>query len=425
MKISKWLMLWLMVGLLGWQPLFAQTQPSSTISLWHPYSDTYQAELETLIARYNAENTDGITIQAVSFSNSGLLYDQIILQLTSNGQLPTIAMVWPHDAALFDLGGAATDLSMFEAAIADTWLPVDVGRDPITQKTIAIPHSAFGMVMAVNLDALAELGYVDLPATWADLQAAACALRENGGWSAGQFGVAWGLTGTLEAEMWLALNLDTDSSPFADGDYRLDTASLTESAIALKTMQTAGCAIFEADRAVALDTFASGRALFLLLPSSSLPILQSAIERNFSLPFAWGAFIPPMAEAMLIYTPSLMMFDTTPTANDAARGFVEWFLSPAINAQWAAASHTLPVNSNAPFITGLPQLQHIWEAVQSAPVVTLPTLAGYDVVRLEIRFALQRLLANSTQPNDELPTLNALANQITQDFYGFSENDTP
>lgn len=422
MKIFRWLQLLALIGLLNWQPLFAQTEPAPTITLWHPYSGPQQAELDMLVARYNADNSDRVAVSAISFANSGLLYDQIILQLTSAGQLPNLAMVWPHEAALFNLGGAAANLSLFSSLGMESWLPSEVGQDPISQQTIAIPHSAFGMIMAVNLDALAELGYADLPATWEELQAVACALRENGGWSGGQFGVAWGLTGTLEAESWLALNLNADNAPFVDGTYRLDTEALAESVTMLKAMQETGCAILELDRALALDTFASGRAVFLLLPSSSLSILQSAIERNFSQPFAWGAFVPPTAEAMLIYTPSFMMFDASPTANNAAWTFLEWFLSPDINTQWASATYTLPVNRTAALTSPLPQFQHIWEAVQTTPIIPLPTLAGYDVVRLEIRFALQRLLADITTLDNKLSTLDMLANHITQDFYGLSEN---
>ncbi len=421
MKRYSWLALaFIGLLLLGWRPLAAQNESVITVTLWHPYSGQQQTQLATLIARYNAENSDNVTVQTLIFNNSGLLYDQIILQLINPSSLPNLALIWPHDAALFDLNDNLADLAQFESPSIESWLPPQVGYDPIRQKQIALPHTAFGMVLAVNLDALAELGYSDLPTTWDDLQVAACALRENGGWSGGQFGTAWGFTATLEAETWLGLS--GEQSLFEDGRYLLDSPALYESAETLKAMQDTGCLILETDRASAYDTFASGRALFLLLPSSGLAVLQSAIQRSFVHPFAWGAFIPPTSPAVLVYTPVISMFDSNPTVNRAAWDFMTWFLSPAVNSEWASATNTFPIHATTMLSeNALSQAQQLWSTIQNHAVVPLPTLAGYDVVRLEIRFALQRLLAGTTPPTDEIPALETLANQITLNFYGLSE----
>lgn len=420
-KNSAIAVLILIVALSGWYPIHAQDGPSPVIRLWHPYTDEQQAQLDTLIAHYNAENTDSITIQATSFTDSGLLYDQIILQLTSTQQLPNLVMIWPHDAALFDLNNNLVDLDQYDLWHEDLLLPATTGRDPITQKHIAFPYAFFGTVLAVNQDALSELGYTALPSTWVELEDAACALRDKGGWSGGQFGVAWGLTGTLDAETILALSLLQTTPPFTAETYQFDTLTLYQSTSAIKSMYDKGCLILETDRATALDTFASGRALFLLLPSSAAPILQMAIERNFTQPFAWDVTIPPTADGMLIYTPSISMFNDNAADNAAAAAFLAWFLSPEINATWASSLNSFPIATTSEFQTDVIPQQRLWEQIQTTPLIPLPTLAGYDVVRIEIRFAFQRILANTTLVTDELPTLDTLANQITRDFYGLME----
>lgn len=404
------------------QAVIAQSVEPQLVTLWHPYSNEQQALLDELVQQFNTEQSV-VAVEAVSFANSALLIDQIILQLINQQNLPNLAMIWPHDAALFDLNDQLVDLQAYNINRDTHWLPTSVGVDPFTEKQIALPHTAFPMTVVVNLDALAELDYSDVPQDWDSFSEAACILRERGGWSGGQFGVAWGITGALEAEAWLALALNNDHSQFSDELYRFDNLSLYETSEQLAILNTDGCLSFEIDRAIAIDTFASGRALFLLTPASTLPIVQTAIQRNYATPFAWTAVQPPMADSALVYTPAISMFRTNADEQGASWQFIEWFLSPDINAQWTAGLGTFPVDTDA--YTSLPQLpqrDRVWEGLQANLTITLPTLAGYDVVRLEVRFALERLLTSTTSPEDELPALDALANQITRDFYALPEN---
>ncbi len=394
------------------------------LTLWHPYADDIQAQLESLIEQYN-KNEEHIVIESIEFQNSGFLLDQLILQLTSERpQLPNLVMLWPHEAALIDLSNVLVDLSSYTALPNLEWVG-DVGRDPFSQKTIAIPHSIFNLALVANLDALKELGYDAPPTTWEQFQQMACTFREKSGWSSGKFGVVWGFTTMLEAETWLAMSLSSHIDIFSEGQYQLDIPAMYESATTLKLMQDRGCLSLETERTTIINTFASGRALFALLPSTSLSILENAIKDHFIQPFSWQTFALPQGNKMLIYTPSVAVFDLDTASNDATVDFLAWFLSLDINQLWASALNAFPIYQESSTLTSFSQIQTSWEQMLNTPLIALPTIAGYDVVRLEIRFALERILANTTLPKDEIPALHTLVNQITRNFYGILENQEP
>lgn len=377
----------------------------TTIRLWHPHTGDRQLTLERLIDQFNRENDQGITVEAVSFDDPGLLYDQIILQLTTSTDLPHLIMVWPHEAALFDLTGIIVDLSAYGSSTG-----FERGFNPNTHKQLGIPDRTFVELMAVNLDALHEMGYSQPPTTMALLEEMACRFER---WSGGRFGNTWGFLMPTDIEFLSGISgLLIDNAQVV-----IDTPPRRHLLQTLINMHREGCITSVQNSFDAIDAFAQGQTLFFMGSSSSLPILHERIEANFAQPFEWRVYPLPGQPTAVAFGPIISMIDHGPTSNDAAWDFIEWFISPDIHRIWIEATLGLPVTPVS--IEAFPQ----WQQAVQLDTISMPALAGYGVVRLEIQFALQRLLAGTSTLEQELPALETLTNQILSDFAGEAVND--
>lgn len=409
-------------------PIQAQETGSEpiTLQLWHPHSAERQVALDALIAEFNATNTWNITIIPTSFENSGLLYDQLVLQLLNAQPLPNLAMLWPHEAALLDLRNVVVDLNSFlddpALALENDLIPgiAARGQNPLTGKQLGLPERSYTELMAVNLDALASLGEASPPITRAELAALACTFREQGGWDRGKFGVAWGFIAPAEAEFLLGMSGESPFESASSAEILLNTPTHQTILQFLIDLTQRGCITSIQTSIEALDEFAAGQSLFYFGSSSTLPLLRQSIGNNYAVPFEWGVFALPEASHPLLFGPAASIFDQGAALNEASWRFMQWFLSPEINAAWNRATGSLPVTTAAAELmtedfSTFPQWGQAWQLIQGE-TITVPALAGYDPVRIEIQFALRRIFAGASTPDQELPALEARANQILQDF---------
>ena len=155
------------------------------IQFWHPYAGERETAINALIDRFNDEHREQFQVEGRAFQDGGFLYDQIILQLTGGQQLPQLALVWPFEAAIFDLSGRVQDASaILEDTSPDTFTidPTTISTDPITGKMLGVPLHLHMHTLFVNLDALNELDMGDIPTDFADMADAACAFQEANGW---------------------------------------------------------------------------------------------------------------------------------------------------------------------------------------------------------------------------------------------------
>jgi ABC-type glycerol-3-phosphate transport system substrate-binding protein len=111
----------------------------------------------------------------------------------------------------------------------------------------------------------------------------------------------------------------------------------------------------------------------------------------------------------------------SPESNLAAWQFLKWFLSTDIHSTWIEATGSLPIrqSSSDTFVNSFatfPQWHQAQALVNQSILTTLPALAGYDVIRLEIQFALQRILATTKTITNELSALDQLSNKILVEF---------
>lgn len=424
-----------------------------TIKFWHPYTDERQIALESLVEDFNATNEWDITVEGVSFRNTGLLYDQMILQLIAvnnntgnNENLPNLLIGFPHEIALYRLTeDTIVDLNSFNDDTEWGFWEVDntdfvpsimnIGFDPFSQQQLGLPTRVFTEVMMVNLDALHELGYDEPPSSHAELVEMACAFSEMGGWSDGKFGTVQGFLLPLEAEFLIGMNVANSGQIFDANPtptFTFDSPSLQEALSMLVDLQQDNCSGIVQSSVDAIEAFAAGQTLFYFGSTSTLGLVHDHIALSYATPFEWGIFPLPgnASDQIYIFGPMMSIVNHLPEANLAAWLFLKWFLSTEPQAIWVEATGSLPIRQSTLENTensfeNFPQWNQAQALIvnQSTIITTLPALAGYDVIRLEIQFALQRILTGANTIDAELTALDRLTNEILFEFADLDVDD--
>ncbi len=389
-----------------------------TIIFWHPHTGERERALNELVAQFNAENEWKITVEPRSWQNPGLLYDQIILQLTTppeNRTLPNLFVAAPFETATFALGGPILDLTSYiedeEWGFTDDadFVPgiSELGRDPFTNTQLGWPERLFAETLYVNMAALKEIGFESPPTNLDEMRAMACQFFAQTDAPAFQL--------ETRAPVWAGLAA-ANGSPIFDGmAYTLSTGGMTESLETMIGLLEEGCIIRQTTSFAAQDEFTAGRVLFYFGSTSALPIIRDTIRQSEN-PFEWD--IAPLSNKSYISGPTLSIFSHSPVADLAAWLFLRWWLSPDINAAWNRATGSLPIRLSARELMAedfYPQWQAAWGMVNQGGYFE-PSVAAQDVVRLEIEFATGRILDDPTTLDNELSTLTNLANEVLADY---------
>ncbi len=437
--MSRFIVTYLIVSTVFFWPAFIfssesitaqQADEATELRFWHPYTGTRAEALDVVVDDFNAAHSGDISIEARSFQNAGLLYDQLILQLNAEQNLPNLVQVWPHEAALFDLTGRVRDVGAVMPNMDSTTTldPLLLAQEAVTGKVLGVPLHLYAYMLYVNLDALAELGYAEVPRSLVELQAMACAFQDANGWSGGRFGVVSGFTAVTDGELVQTLGAAEGEAIFRTERFNTTSGGLQNGLMLLADMASEGCLTATPTRAESIDRFASGRSLFYVDTSASLRIVEDAVALNFARPFAWGAFAMP-GERVFVSAPVLSVFESTPAENAAAGVFLRWLLQPEQNAAWVSAIGGVPLNNaSLNLVPADNNLARVADVMQNSEPVPMPVLAGYDVLRLEMQFAFDAILADPGSANSQLATLESTLNTIWPTFYGRetpSEGETP
>jgi multiple sugar transport system substrate-binding protein/sn-glycerol 3-phosphate transport system substrate-binding protein len=434
------------IGRTTFTPVNAQeiSPDGQTITFWHPYTDERQIALEALIEEFNATNEWGIIVEIASFQNTGLLYDQMILQLININNfggnrdgLPNMVIGFPHEIALYALTEETiVDLNQFMHSplwgFSETdnndFVPfiMNIGYDPFNQVQLGLPTRLFTESMVVNMDALRELGYDVPPSNHSELIDMACAFREAGGWSDGKFGIAQGFQLPLEAEFLIGMNAANGGTFFEENpapSFAFNIPPLQGTLSMFVELQDRNCIGTVQSSIDAVDSFAAGQTLFYFGSTATLSLLRDHIAQNYAVPFEWSVFPLPgeQAETAYVFGPIMSVVNHSPESNLAAWQFLKWFLSTDIHSTWIEATGNLPIrqSSSDTFVNSFatfPQWHQAQALVNQSILTTLPALAGYDVIRLEIQFVLQRILATTKTITNELSALDQLSNKILVEF---------
>lgn len=389
-----------------------------TIIFWHPHTGERERALNELVAQFNAENEWKITVEPRSWQTPGLLYDQIILQLTTppeNRSLPNIFVTAPYETTTFALGGPILDLTPFiqdvEWGFEDEadFVPgiSELGYDPFSNTQLGWPERLFAETLYVNMTALKEIGFDSVPTSLTELGEMACDYFAQTDAPAFQL--------ETRAPVWAGLATANGNLIFDGTAYTLNTEGMRKSLEMMNHLLAEGCVVRQTTPFAAQDEFTAGHSLFYFGTTSALPIIRDAIRQSEN-PFEWQ--VTPLSNKPYISGPTLSIFSHSPEADLAAWLFLRWWVSPDNNAVWNRETGSLPVRLSAGEMMAedfYPQWQAAWGMVNQGGYFE-PSVAAQDVVRLEIEFAIGRILDDPTTVEQELSALNDFANEILSEY---------
>lgn len=398
-----------------------------TIIFWHPHMGGRETALNKLVAQFNAENEWKITVEPRSWQNPGLLYDQIILQLTTppeNRSLPNIFVAAPYETAMFALDGPILDLMLFiqeaEWGFSDEadFIPgiSELGHDPFTYTQLGWPERLFAETLYVNMEALKEIGFDSAPTSLTELGEMGCKFFEQTNSPAFQL--------ETRAPVWAGLATANGNPIFDTRAYTLNTEGMHKSLEIMNHLLAEGCIVRQTTPFAAQDEFTAGRALFYFGSTSALPIIRDTIRQSEN-PFEWD--VAPLSNKPYISGPTLSIFSHSAEADLAAWLFLRWWVSSDINAVWNQATGSLPIRLSAGEMMAddfYPQWQAAWGMLTLGGYFE-PSVAAQDVVRLEIEFAIGRILDDPTTLEQELSALNNLANEVLVEYSPITQQASP
>lgn len=388
------------------------------IIFWHPHTGERERALNELVVQFNAENEWKITVEPRSWQNPGLLYDQIILQLTTppeNRALPNIFVAAPYETATFALGGPILDLTPFmedeEWGFTDEadFVPgiSELGHDPFSNTQLGWPERLFAETLYINMTALKKIGFESSPTNLDELSAMACQFFAQTNTPAFQL--------ETRAPVWAGLAA-ANGNPIFDGTtYTFNTEGMHKSLEMMIGLLEEGCIVRQTTPFAAQDEFTAGHSLFYFGSTSALLIIREAIRQSEN-PFDWD--IAPLSNKPYISGPTLSIFSHSAEADLAAWLFLRWWVSPDINAAWNRATGSLPIRLSAGELMAedfYPQWRAVRGMVNQGGYFE-PSVAAQDVVRLEMEFAIGRILDDPTTLEQELSALNDLANEILNEY---------
>jgi len=418
---------------------YANVDPTGqTVVFWYQHSGQREAQLQQIIADFNATNEWGITVEGINQGSYSDIYARITTDLAGGGDLPELVVAYGNQAATYFLNEGVIDINLL--VNSPTWglseeeqadfFPSFFNADVFPQYgnvRLGFPPNRSMEVMYYNIDWLRELreaGAISFdgpPTTPEQFREAACAATANA------------FSGATSDVANIGYQLSTDASRFASwtfafgGDifdydanqYTLNSPAAVEAVTFLKGLFEDGCAgeIFE--RFGDQTNFGNGVTLFTVGSSSGIPFYASAVEAGAG--FDWSvAAVPHVTEQPVqnIYGASVSIPRTTPEQELAAWLFVKYYTSPEVQARWALASQYFPVRQSALEVEELATFLAEDETYSTAFGLleftkAEPSVPGYDPVRDQISRTLTAIVTGTdTRPIQEiLDELNEFANE--------------
>lgn len=400
----------------------AQTGENQEIVFWHGMGGNAGTALEAIVEQFNEENELGITVTS-EFQGS---YDDTITKLRNSSlgnleadlvQIYDIGSRYMIDSGLVTpiqsfIDAEGYDLSQIEPNIAAYYT--------INDELISMPFNSSTPILYYNVDLFEAAGVEEAPKTLAEIIDIQPALLEAGatmpislqvyGWFVEQF-------------------IAKEGEHFVDnGNGREDVATevaFIESGVMLEVL-TAWNDLFQADAAPNVGRqggqpeFVSGQSAMMFGSTASLTGILAEVDGKFEV---GTAYLPAVTEDGLdggvsIGGASVWALDSQDAEKSQATWeFVKFLVSPAVQAEWAAATGYFPISTAAhdepvfqenvekfpQFQTAIDQLHASTPEAQGALVSVFPE--ARQIVETEI----ENMLNGITTPEE---AANAMADQI-------------
>jgi len=364
-----------------------------TVVFQEQFSDSESAEMEKLVAQFEADNPD-ITIKLVR-DNDASYYDKLVTQISA-GQGPDIVRLEPPKVAQYITSGWLVPV---DDVLGDKSQYFENTIDAATSdgKTYAVPQDVSTLALYYRKDMFQDAGISAPPATWDELRSDVQKLTTGGKYGIGLFG-GWG---AYEFYPWLwqsgaeVLNDDGTqavyNSPEAVSALQL-WADLQKDGMP-KGMATAG------EDAVS-GPFINGNIAML----TSGPYMAGALKSGGLTDDQWGvAPLPGDATTASVLGGMDVGILKNSKVQDGAKKFLTWLMSDDVQTTWDKDLGYVPVKkslyatsdfSSDPVVSAF---EPIIEASKSRP--TIPAAADVDSALGE---AVQAALSGAKTPQQAL-----------------------
>jgi ABC-type glycerol-3-phosphate transport system substrate-binding protein len=393
------------------------------VSLWHPWTGSTGAALQTILDEFNRTNQWGITVQASAYEGFGRL-DEAMESAVISGTLPDVLVDYGYQAQHWDGSGVVTDLTPYvndpiwglssaEQAdfYPDFWAEDLVAYNSTSQdKRLGIPFYRSAYVLFYNQSWAKELGFPNPPATPDDFKLQACTATVSTAAQSDKSDLGrggWLITPQPGALVgWIYTFGGGITNPGAPG-YLFNTPETRQAFEYIKGLQESGCAWSETGVEPQKE-FANRQALFVVGSLFDIPAQQEAFIQAGSAD-EWVVIPFPSNSQTVVdtYGPSLLTTRSSPAQQLAAWLVVEWLVYPPNMAKWVKELETYPTRqSTLNYLNETASASPQWgEALELLPDTrSEPSLASWSVMR----WALNDVMAQLIDPQfsvDQIPSL--------------------
>ncbi|MBN1136232.1 MAG: extracellular solute-binding protein, partial [Anaerolineae bacterium] len=341
-------------------PTAALPPTMTTIVFWEPYPlDRPEGQLLFEMARDFETATPGVRVEVAAKSGVLGVYEAILLQLQEGGELPDLAVAFPSSIAelaaqglVAPLDGYVNDpeLGLSDADLADIYSSaLEAGRFPaLGGQLLAFPfaHNAIGMW--VNDSLLAQAGWKQPPATWAEFEQACFDVWAQTGVRCLAF-----VESVSVFDAWL---YSRGGQQLSDDGTRatFNSSAGVESLALLRRLMDAGLAWRPEETYGDYVAFTNGQTIFAFSSTGNNLLYATAYDQavQSGIPaFDWHQAMIPQADpshpATVLYGPSFFILSGDPERQQAAWQLLRWLTSTPQAARWADKLAAMPVRASA------------------------------------------------------------------------------
>jgi multiple sugar transport system substrate-binding protein len=350
------------------------------------HGDT-QKRLSACAAKVNAT----ITQQSVPSPQ----YNAKVLQAISTKTLPDVLMVNNPDLPQFAKSGALNDLANLKVDTS-AYMPSVLGAGKYDGKLYGLAPNVNTLVLFYNKKMLSDAG-VEVPKTWADLEAAAKKLTTKD-----RYGFAYSAAAGTEGEWTFVPFLWSNGGSQADLTSAKSKEALTYyTGLALKGYVSKSAVNWS--QADAKDQFAAGKAAMMINGPWQIPALKQVKGLD------WASTTIPVPKAGVKPAAPLggelwTVPRTTPERQARAASIVQCLNAPDTQLTMALSNNTVPSNSDAAtqLASKEPDMASIVETVRSARALTSDAGDKWPDVDTSLSAAIQAVITGQSSVDDAM-----------------------
>ncbi|MFA5865547.1 MAG: ABC transporter substrate-binding protein [Phycisphaerae bacterium] len=327
-----------------------KTPVGKPLIFWHGLNDQKALVLREIIGEYNNTHPP-VKVQEEYAGNYNTLYQKTMTVLLAK-QPPDLATAYESMVADYMRYNAVVDLGPYLEKEVNKGSDLAADIYPVFLETnryqnfgnqlLSMPFTKSILMLYYNADMLAEVGQVKPPATWDEFLAVCRQIKQKKGIVPLAFSRD---ASTFDAFVFSfggdVYDPKTDR-PIFDKLATIKTLTLIRDLFRDKLAQEIAYDTFD-DR----NDFAQQQVAFFIRSSTSRPYVAQQVKNKFKWNMASIPHARDVPSRTVLFGMNICVFQTTPQRQEAAWGFIRYFLSRNVTAQWATRTGYLPVRKSA------------------------------------------------------------------------------